>query len=141
MINKIRLLIVFLATTYSGFSQDEVEIILPSKNENQSEEKIYSNYRVDNPATFKDSVESIFNFYREVSNYEINNIKNDEQTTYFNIFIDERGCAYSVKIIKSIGLKFDNEVREIVKKMPLWSPAIHNEKKVKVSVVEYITFK
>lgn len=138
MIKSLKLIVVFFTITFNGFSQEEVEIVLPNKN--NKEERVYNNFEVDNPATFKNSENSILSFYKKNSNIKINDIKVDEKTTYFNLFIDEKGCPYKVKIIKSLGEEYDKEVNRIINKMPFWTPAVHKGKKVKISIIEYITF-
>ncbi len=135
MIQKISIFFLIF-TIFNSYSQEEVEISISNK-----KEQIYSNFKVDVPSNYKGSNDSIFAFFKKHSNLKISNIKIDEQSTYFNILIDEKGCPYKVEIIKSLGKEYDKEVNKIISEMSFWTPAIHNGKKVKVSVIEYITFK
>lgn len=138
MIKNTILTIFYFATAFSCFSQEEVEI--PLTNKVNQKERVFDNFKVDNPATFKNSKDSIFSFYKKNSNIKVSDIKVDEKSTYFNLFIDEKGCPYKVTIIKSLGEEYNKEVNRIISKMPLWTPAVHKGKNVKVSIVEYITF-
>jgi hypothetical protein len=139
MIANIQLTILLVALAFNGFSQEETEISLRDKNNNKGE-KVYNNLKVDSPAIFKNSNNSTFSFYRKYSRLKVSNIKIDEKSTYFNLFIDEKGCPYKVTFIKSLGNEYDEEVNRIIDKMPLWIPAVHKGEKVKVCIVEYITF-
>lgn len=128
-----------LLISISSFSQveDEQEIIL---NKSNSNEKVYSNYSVDRQAKFKNDERDLYKFYAENSKFKTSSIKMPERSVYFNLYINEKGEVYDFKIIKSLNCKYDTEVERLIKLMPAWTPAMNNGQKVKVSLVDYITF-
>ena len=122
------------------FSQtpEEQEVLI---NQNRLDERIYNNSTVDQKAVFKRGEKDLYEYYTTNSRFKVTNIKIPENSVYFNLFIDEKGNVYDFKIIKSFNTEYNQEVERIIKQMPCWQPAVHNGEKVKVSLVEYISFK
>ena len=54
--------------------------------------------------------------------------------------IDTDGSINTLEIVTSGGLKFDNEVVRVMKKMPKWVPALQNGINVPVNYMLPVTF-
>jgi protein TonB len=54
--------------------------------------------------------------------------------------VDVDGNISQIEVIESGGIKFDNEVMRVLKKMPKWSPAMQNGIKVSSYFIQVVTF-
>jgi protein TonB len=54
--------------------------------------------------------------------------------------VDVDGSISQIEVIESGGVKFDNEVIRVMKKMPKWSPAMQNGIKVSSYFIQVVTF-
>ncbi|UOB16281.1 hypothetical protein [Abyssalbus ytuae] len=135
---KCFIFIPFLFISFLGLSQVmEQEIIIGEDSSNN----IFDNSKVEKKATFSGGEKLLFKFYKENSRIEITSLKKPLNSVYFNLFINEQGNVYDFQIIKYFKEEHKKEVCRLIRVMPKWMPAEHNGKKVKVSVLDYITFK
>lgn len=132
------LLLSILTLTSLGLkaqTEEEQEIILIK---DTVKDKVYHNNLLLEKAKFNSKTP--FDFYKSNSKFKIVLEEEPSKTTYFNIFIDEKGKIYNYKVIKSLGEKYDNEVKKLVDLMPNWIPAKENGKNVRVVELQKITF-
>ncbi|MBQ0735244.1 energy transducer TonB [Aquimarina celericrescens] len=137
---KISLLIVMCIMFYfvgNSQVQQEQEIFLKKST---SKDKTYNNNKVDQKATFIGGDSELFKFYKNNSTFKVNHFQVPDKSTYFNLYIDEKGNVYDFKIIKSVDDDHNKEIERLVNIMPKWNPAKNNNKTVKVILLDYITF-
>ena len=66
--------------------------------------------------------------------------KDEKKVVKIKFKIDTDGSINTLEIVTSGGLKFDNEVVRVMKKMPKWVPALQNGINVPVNYVLPVTF-
>jgi protein TonB len=54
--------------------------------------------------------------------------------------VDVDGSISQIEVLESGGVRFDNEVMRVLKKMPKWSPALQNGIKVSSYFIQVVTF-
>ena len=66
--------------------------------------------------------------------------KDEKKVVKIKFKIDTDGSINTLEIVTSGGLKFDNEVVRVMKKMPKWVPALQNGINVPVNYMLPVTF-
>lgn len=123
---------------FQGFAQVlEQEISLVDDGQ---KDEVYDNLNIDKKASFIGGEAALLKFYKENATIKVSNLKKPEESVYFNLFIDENGNVYDFKIISSFNKEHEKEACRLIHMMPKWLPGEHKGEKVKVAVVEYVTF-
>lgn len=128
------LLILFCFKGFSQVLEQEVSLNKPTKN------RIYDNLQVDKKASFPGGNQKLLSFYKQNSRIKVSNLKKPENSVYFVLSVDENGDIYDSEITFSYKKKHVKEAKRLIRRMPKWEPAVHKGEKVKVSVLEYISF-
>ena len=64
----------------------------------------------------------------------------EKKTVLVRFLVDAEGRVTDFEVVQSAGIRFDNEVLRVLKKMPRWQPAIQNGHHVAVSFTQPVTF-
>ena len=67
-------------------------------------------------------------------------VKDEKKVVRIKFKVNADGSINTFEIVTSGGLKFDNEVVRVMKKMPKWVPALQNGINVPVNYVLPVTF-
>ncbi|MEO5948545.1 MAG: TonB family protein [Chitinophagaceae bacterium] len=89
---------------------------------------------------FPGGQEGLIKFLRRYLGTPENLGKEEKKVVRIRFKVEADGSINSFEIVTSGGLKFDNEVVRVVKKMPKWIPALQNGINVPVNYVLPVTF-
>ncbi|HEX6334028.1 MAG TPA: TonB family protein [Flavisolibacter sp.] len=64
----------------------------------------------------------------------------EKRTVLIQFMVDVDGSVTGMKVVRSGGQVFDNEVMRVLRKMPKWQPAIQNGRVVAVPFTQPVTF-
>lgn len=118
-------------------AQNEQEIIINKKKSGG----VYLNSRVDRKAELTTlKYESVDKFYQLNSQYKVSKRRHKEKSVVFKLYIDENGKVYKYTVLSSKNKKYKDEVIRLISIMPYWQPALKDNKKVKVSLIQELNF-
>lgn len=89
---------------------------------------------------FPGGQEGLMKFLRRYLSTPENLGKDEKKVVKIKFKIDTDGSINTLEIVTSGGLKFDNEVVRVMKKMPKWVPALQNGINVPVNYMLPVTF-
>jgi TonB family protein len=79
-------------------------------------------------------------FLRENLQYPEGSQVNEQKQVVASFQIDATGTCRYVKIVRSAGFDYDNEVKRVLLRMPMWRPAMRNGVRITTTVTQPVTF-
>ncbi|HVG39979.1 MAG TPA: energy transducer TonB [Chitinophagaceae bacterium] len=92
------------------------------------------------PPAFPGGYDVLINFLNKNLNPPAELKAGEKKTAVVQFLVKADGSIDDIRITQSAGLTFDNELLRVLRRMPIWKPAVENGKPVDAIVTQPVTF-